>query len=149
MPRGGYRKPAKPAPVSGPGAHSARTDGGVAKMTMPNAEYGEAADFEQIQSGASMNREGGGMSAPPMNPQPTTQVIPLNAPSQWADVPVTDGVDMGAGRGSSALNLPFGSEGQQDARFFARYMPVLIDIASRDTTPPSVKRAIRQLMADS
>lgn len=148
MPRGGYRKPAKPAPVSGPGAHSARTDGGVTKMALPNAEYGEAADFEQIQSGAAMNREGGGLSAPPANPQPR-QVTPLSAPSEWGDVPVTDGIDSGDGRGSNALNLPLGTEGQQDARFFAQIMPVLIDIASRDDISPSFKRAIRRLMADS
>jgi len=29
MPRGGYRQPNNPAPVSGPGALSQRTDGGA------------------------------------------------------------------------------------------------------------------------
>lgn len=147
MARGGYRKPSNPAPVSGPGAHSARTDGGVAKMDLPDAEYGEARDFEQIQGGASMNRAGG-LSAPPTGPQPI-QVTPINAPSEWPDVPITDGADFGGGRGSNALNLPYGTDGQQDARHFADIMPVLIDIASRDDTSPSFKRAIRQLMADS
>lgn len=42
--RGGYRKPTNPAPVSGPGSLSRRTDGGPAQVvsTAPNQPYGEA-----------------------------------------------------------------------------------------------------------
>lgn len=51
MPRGGYQRPSNPAPVSGPGAMSKRTDGGpVQKLRdLPDAQYGEAATFRDLQ----------------------------------------------------------------------------------------------------
>ena len=44
--RGGYRQPSNPAPVSGPGALSARTDGGAGNSKqpirrIPGQAYGE------------------------------------------------------------------------------------------------------------
>ena len=53
---GGYRKPKHPAPVSGPGKDSRRTDGGPADRQamrdLPNAKYGEQADYAAVQGGA-------------------------------------------------------------------------------------------------
>lgn len=54
MPAGGYQRPAAPAPVSGPGALSKRTDSGPAQKIreLPNAQYGEAAEFRTLQQDA-------------------------------------------------------------------------------------------------
>jgi len=58
--RGGYRKPTNPAPVSGPGALSQRTDGQPARYTAGMA-YGDGQDFYDLQTQAPMS---GGQSSP-------------------------------------------------------------------------------------
>ena len=52
--RGGYRQPSNPAPVSGPGALSARTDGGAGSSKqpirrIPGQAYGEGKAFFKKQ----------------------------------------------------------------------------------------------------
>ena len=53
---GGKRTPRNPAPVSGPGKLSRRTDGGPAQVNaqMTGMAYGENKDFMEIQEGANM-----------------------------------------------------------------------------------------------
>lgn len=50
MTSGGPRRPTNPAPVSGPGAMSKRTDGGPAQKLrdLPDAQYGEAATYRDL-----------------------------------------------------------------------------------------------------
>lgn len=105
---GGKRTPRNPAPVSGPGQLSRRTDGGpqqtMADMTgMP---YGENAEFNTLQSMAPMSaagqttghatarqqRGGGSVQASPM--------VPLFSPTQRPDEPLTAGAPFGPGDGS-------------------------------------------------
>ena len=52
---GGYRRPTNPAPVSGPGALSRRTDGMQPRATLPDAKYGEQQAFQQAQGAAPMS----------------------------------------------------------------------------------------------
>lgn len=110
-PNGGYRRPANPAPVSGPGQLSQRTDGGPQQVQadMSGMPYGENAEFNTTQSMAPMSASptarsprasaqqaksaGGGMSA-----------TPLFAPTQRPDEPVTAGAPFGPGAGSSYTN---------------------------------------------
>lgn len=94
---GGYRRPANPAPVSGPGALSARTDGGPTsqpQMIASGGAYGDRKEMQAIQSGADMQ-------GTPPPPQP----IPLNAPSQAPGEPITAGADMGPGIGPAAAGI--------------------------------------------
>jgi hypothetical protein len=87
---GGYRRPSKPAPVSGPGALSKRTDGGPSQpaMEVGGFEYGGRQDFEDIQGGAPM------AASDPL-PAPT----PLFAPSERPTEPITAGAPVGPGPG--------------------------------------------------
>ena len=104
--QGGYRQPSNPAPVSGPGALSQRTDGGpIDGMTppaqapkyMPGLGYGQGGNMEQ-QSSAPI---AGSLL------QPTAKVVvPLGAPTQRPNEPITSGVDTGPGPGSEALTTP-------------------------------------------
>jgi len=60
--RGGYRQPANPAPVSGPGALSARTDGGPGSATqpirrIPGVDYGEQQALSEQQAAAPLPAE--------------------------------------------------------------------------------------------
>lgn len=95
--RGGYRRPRHPAPVSGPGKHSKRTDGGPgvtlkqAQRYMQGDEYGESKELNELQAGADLAAAPGTQDAPrpesdrPANPQ-------LADPTQRPDEPVTAGM---------------------------------------------------------
>lgn len=101
MPRGGYRQPANPAPTSGPGMLSKRTDGGaIDGMSKPQSKavytgmpYGDNKEINDQQSGA--NIAGNGI---PM--------VSLNAPTTRPDEPVTTGINMGVGGGTETRQLP-------------------------------------------
>jgi len=106
---GGYRKPASPAPVSGPGKMSRRTDGQPI-ASLPDAAYGEQKTFREIQSGAPMG--GGSPGQPgagnplPISPVDSAGVTPLDAGSQFPGEPVTAGADAGPGVSSGVLRRP-------------------------------------------
>lgn len=105
MARGGYRQPNNPAPVSGPGALSQRTDGGaIDGMTQParyisGLGYGKGKETYDMQTAAPMQ----GNDIPAM---PAPQAVPLSAPTMRPDEPVTAGIDMGPGPGSEAIRMP-------------------------------------------
>ncbi len=90
---GGMRTPASPAPVSGPGALSARTDG-VPNGTITGLPYG--------QNGA-LNAQAA--SAPMAQPTGPT-IVPMDAPTQNPMEPVTSGVPVGPGPGPGAMQMP-------------------------------------------
>lgn len=94
--RGGYRRPNNPAPVSGPGALSARTDGGPsqAPMRYPDTTYGQGGFMDQ-QAGAAMQ------GADEVTPMP--EIVELGAPSQFPNEPISYGSQWGAGPGLSAV----------------------------------------------
>ena len=94
---GGYRKPSHPAAVSGPGALSARTDGGAAtqpEMLASGGPYGSRQEMQSIQGGAAMQG-----TAP--SPSPT----PLDAPTANPNEPVTAGAAAGPGIGPEAAGI--------------------------------------------
>lgn len=81
MARGGRRQPTNPAPVSGPGALSARTDGGPGNARQPlrvagGGDYGERQAAEQLQAAAPMAAAVDAAVAPPLTPQ--APPVPLN-----------------------------------------------------------------------
>lgn len=106
---GGPRTPRNPAPVSGPGRLSKRTDGGpTQKVMVPTDQpYGDREALIGQEKSAGMSQSpsvtpaalpspGGGAAGQ----QP---VVPLDAPSTQPHVPVTNGVPIGAGAGVEAL----------------------------------------------
>jgi hypothetical protein len=103
MARGGYRQPNNPAPTSGPGALSQRTDGGATEgMTQPQKQYtgfgyGQNKGLAEQQSGAPL----AGSGIPGFN------FTPLDAPTERPNQPVTAGIDLGEGGGSELMrDLP-------------------------------------------
>lgn len=114
-------------------------------MDLPDAEYGAGKAFREIQSGAPM---GAGMakSQPSMGAPDMSGVVPLGAETAQPDVPVTDGAAMGPGADMGALGLPENLD-KVDAEDLRQYLPVLIDIANRDSTPRGTKMFVRRLIA--
>lgn len=105
--KGGYQAPANPAVASGPGALSARTDGGPTQPAqyMPGLGYGQGGQNYDNQvsaplAGNPMSGFGGqGMSGEPTMVQPTA----LDAPTQFPDEPGTAGINLGPGGGSELM----------------------------------------------
>ena len=96
---GGYRAPSNPAPVSGPGALSQRTDGGP---TQP-AKYISGMPYGQGQETYS------NQVAQPLAGNPFSgmgEPTPLMAPSSRPGEPIQSGIDIGDGVSSTAIRLP-------------------------------------------
>jgi hypothetical protein len=99
--QGGYRRPSNPAPVSGPGALSRRTDGQGARY-MAGGEYGEGQEMMDLQTSAPMSKA---PEQPRMRqPRSSRQVVeegmrptPLFAPTERPDEPITAGAPFGPG----------------------------------------------------
>jgi hypothetical protein len=150
MTSGGYRRPAHPAAASGPGRLSRRTDGRQPSMTLPDAKYGEAQAFQNAQQAAPMSESAGGMSAPqaPMGGGPDpSKLVPMDAPSQYPDQPVTAGLPMGPGAGSSMPPTQPTLTPDEVARL-RPYIPTLVMLASQTESNPATKQFVRQLRAE-
>jgi hypothetical protein len=141
---GGYRQPANPAPVSGPGALSQRTDGQPLRA-VTGMPYGEAGAFLEQQSAAPLAQSAGpaspspgaGPAAPPRQP-PT----PLSADSEFPDEPVTAGAALGAGPGMEAVA---GSASNPDLEALRPYLATLELMASQPNVTPSARNFVRRL----
>ena len=108
------------AGVAGPGPFAVRTD----QLTMPSAYYSEGVDTAAIKAGAPLSK------TPDVRGLPAGQVreaaasapvTPLFAPSQRPDEPITSGIDIGPGAGSSALGLNAVTQKTSDA--LAKMLP--------------------------
>lgn len=109
MPQGGYQKPKNPAPVSGPGKFSRRTDGQAVNPDIdnPDLQYGDRSMLEEANTaapvrgaqGASVPRRMTGESMLGGSLPPWFTQTPDTNPDQ----PTTAGLDMGPGPGSEAL----------------------------------------------
>lgn len=141
MAKGGYQAPRNPAPVSGPGSLSKRTDGikSQSPMDMPDAAYGEQKEMRGIQQAAPMAAAG------------MPKITPLDAPTERPDEPVTTGMDRGPGAGRASIGIPQTSQQQsaRDASQIARYLPALEEAANRPGVPPSFIRFVRHLRSYS
>lgn len=133
---GGYRKPSKPAAVSGPGAHSQRTDGRPKQVSLDNAKYGEEKAFEQIQQGAKLagpTQSSPANVAPQAAPSPAAMPTPIGAASEFPNQPVTAGANAGPGADASVLGLPSQMSEAQDLR--QRYGPLLPFLIRKADSP--------------
>lgn len=117
-------------PVSAPGAASTRTDlgPGQARMQLPDAAYGEQADFQSIQAGAPMAQM----------PMPGNLFAATDRPQE----PITEGAPVGPGS-----NMIPGQTDvmRQDTAKIAKYLPQFEAMAKLDDTPESFRLFVRYL----
>lgn len=119
--QGGYRKPENPAPMSGPGALSQRTDGGPAQGAkyIPGLPYGQGQATYDQQTAAPMAAAQPAPAAPALPP-----MLSLNDPTQRPDEPLTAGLDIGDGPGSEVMNVPNRSQSLVDTiRYLTQFDP--------------------------
>lgn len=112
MAKGGYRKPSNPAPVSGPGKLSQRTDGGPTQAAkyMRGGKYGDGKAMMEAQQAAPM-------AAGTPTPAPIATVNPGPAgakPSLMSlldagnpETPLTHGLPYGPGAGPEVSAAPY------------------------------------------
>lgn len=146
---GGARTPSSPAPVSGPGALSKRTDGGPGQpVRVPTGgQYGDATQLRQAQQGAPMAQSpGGDQSSPGLLAGLSIPTGPVfGAPSMQPDTPVTDGAATGPGAGPEALGLPVQQD--QDMQALVRYLPVLEHVANQPGASAAARNMVRAIKA--
>jgi hypothetical protein len=101
--------------VSGPGKYAKRTD------RIPANSYGDQTELAQIASGAPIEKSPatrgmpmGQIEAVAANAAPQSPITPLFAPTQRADEPITNGVDVGPGAGANALMMRKSTEKLSD-----------------------------------
>lgn len=138
---GGYRRPANPAPVSGPGALSARTDGGPTQpvMVAPGGEYGSRQEMEAIQSGADMQGTAGPSAA---------DLVPFGAPTANPSEPVTAGAALGAGVGPRAAGIQNDMDATLDQlRPLVRSLERMANLPSATPQTRAYVRALKARMA--
>ena len=130
-------------PVSGPGQFSERTDKAVgeANRSLPNADYGEQAAYQEQLQGAPMAEDVTGMNFNDLFGNPAEQVIGLGEESMMPELPVTDGADRGPGAGSEVLS----SSNQAANTYIKSYLPVLQFLASREDSSDAARNLVRVL----
>ena len=147
MARGGYQKPSNPAPVSGPGALSQRTDGGPAQapMYMPGMKSMGSTGREQMaqQQGAALYKaptSGSAMSSIMDNLPPLTAI---DAPTELPDQPIADGTTAFGGAGPEGLNLPRQEDTSIDKQRLMSYLPALESAANMPNASMAFKNYVR------
>lgn len=91
------------AGASGPGKFSKRTD-----MALGSTSYGEGQETAMLNTAAPKATTRGiadNVGGRPANPVAQTPVTPLFAPSERSTEPITSGIDLGEGPGSSTLMM--------------------------------------------
>jgi len=136
------------AEVSGPGKFSERTDKAVtsANNRLPDAGYGEQADYQDQKSGAKEAQSpGGNVDFASLFGDPGSRVVGLDQPSAQAGVPVTDGAAMGAGAGMEALGL--NDQRKVDLEGLTPYLPVLEFMANQPGASWAMRNVVRKVKA--
>lgn len=135
------------AEVAGPGQFSKRTDRAVgdANRNLPDAGYGEQAQYQAAQEGMQKPQEVNvqGMNFSDLFGNPAAGVTPLDAESTRPEEPVTQGADLGAGEDSSVLS----SSQKETDQTMASYLFALKFIADRPGTSDSARNLVRNLRA--
>ena len=145
--QGGYRRPQNPAPVSGPGALSQRTDGGVPRPQVGGLSYGENGALQDATSAAPLaaasGGSGGGGGAAPA---PFRPPVALGDPTAYPDQPVTTGADAGAGVDSAGIGLAQDDDHELRQKL-GPMLPVFMRMADSSYSTASYRRQVRQLIA--
>ena len=145
MPSGGNHPPRNPAPVSGPGALSKRTDGQPVRVA-PGGDYGDRQELQQLQSAAPLAAAGSPSAIPAAGIDPS-QLTGLGEPTASPDTPVTAGAAIGAGPGLDALGLPTNPK-RAEAQALGKYLSTMIRVADRDDASPMFRQYVRELIAN-
>jgi len=146
MARGGYQQPTNPAPVSGPGALSQRTDGGPsqAPMYMPGMKSMGSTGREQMaqQQGAALYKAPTSTGISSIEPN-LPAVTPITAGTALPDQSIADGTPAFGGAGPEALNLPKQEDTDIDKQRLMSYLPAFESAAAMPNASMAWKNYVR------
>ena len=138
---GGQRTPSNPAPVSGPGALSARTDGGPTsqpQMVASGGAYGDRKAMEEIQAGADMAQA-------PATPRPPA----LTDPTAYPEEPITAGAALGPGMGPQAAGIKSDYDITNDKlRPIVHSLEIIANLPQSNPETRAYVRALKARLAD-
>lgn len=142
---GGYRQPASPAPASGPGAMSKRTDGGPAQKLrdLPDAQYGENATYRDLQQSAPLAQSPS--VAAPKGQRSSAGGAGLGSfgdPTAYPERAITTGL----GGSNQAIDMQAQIQ-EKDLERLRRYLPALVEMANRPDATASFRDYVRMLRA--
>ena len=151
--KGGYQAPSRPAPVSGPGALSKRTDGGPGKQpirTPTGGSYGSAQELTGLQQAEPLAQapEGQTGQASPaglLQGLSLPQTVGLDQGTQEPSTPVTAGAALGAGPGTEALGIT--DQEDTDMKALANYLPVYETMANVPGSSRAMRNVVRTIKA--
>jgi hypothetical protein len=132
---GGYKKPSNPAPVSGPGALSQRTDGGPTQAAkyMPGLEQGQGQVNMANQLAAPLAGTESPVNTASLMP-PLPPLIPLTEKTQRPQEDISLGMPFGNTPGPEILNLPNATQTQ-----YVNAKSVIDDVANAPDASPMMK----------
>jgi len=151
---GGYQRPTNPAPVSGPGAASQRTDGQPGTTPVQAAryisgqDYGEGKIINAQQTAAPMAAavQPGDTSGMPMPQTISSAPMPigLNEPTQNPNEPVTSGLPFGPG--SNISPVPQAAQNSpQDIEKAQKILAMLSKAAEQSNASDATRNMVRRL----
>lgn len=115
--------------------------------TVPGQTYGEAGQqaAAQAQIPLPATQPITGQPVGPGAPAPLEQAVPLLAPSDRPDEPLTAGAPVGPGPGPEAVGLLGQPDHTADLLAMAPYMPVLEYMVSQPDASPTTRNWVRRL----
>lgn len=142
--------PRPTAPQNNPANVNALGGNGQSGQANPNYTgfaYGENSNINNTADAAVMYKDTG-TATPSANPMGNLMsgLVPLDAPTQ-DDLPISDGVDVGKGRGSEALpgRVTNPINNNENIDLIKRYLPDLMDATRIPNAPDSYKRFVNYL----
>jgi hypothetical protein len=146
---GGKRTPRRPAPVSGPGQLSRRTDGGPQQTVqdMTGMAYGENAEFNAVQGAAPLSSSQQMSGARGGRPSPSGQSVSpvsLFSPTGFPEEPITAGASFGPGDGPPQQSS-FAEQMGQDFDMIKQYLPDLEEALKFQDAPSTFKFLVSYL----
>ena len=147
--RGGNR------PTAGQNNYAVSATGGSgnggtqAAQAMTGGAYGENQAMMEMQTSAPMNASPTYAATPSMGrPQsaPTgQQIVPLDAPTQRPDEPVTTGIDVGEGAGSEVMYAKDQTLATEDRQRMITALPTLSILAESPSASNAFRNYVRYL----
>ena len=116
---------------------------------MTGGQYGENKDMQELQTSAPMNASPT-MPVTPSSGRPQSaptgqQVVPLDAPTQRPDEPVTTGIDSGPGAGSEVIYANDNTLATEDRQRMMTAMPTLSLLAESPSASNAFRNYVRYL----
>lgn len=152
MPSGGNRPTAPQNNYSVSATGGSGNSGTQGAKAMTGGQYGENKDMAELQTSAPMAASptfAQSAATPsmgrPMRAPVGQEVVPLDAPTQRPDEPVTTGIDMGAGAGSEVMYANNQTLAAEDRQRMLTALPTLAILAESPSASNAFRNYVRYL----